>query len=74
MPERNKPRFNRPFLWLVRFVSLIVPRRLRKDWRQEWEAELHHHESLITRWRRGRGELLRHSLGSLLDALWLQPK
>jgi len=28
------------WLWLIRFVGLIVPRRLRADWRQEWETEL----------------------------------
>ncbi|MCI0391510.1 MAG: hypothetical protein MOB07_22435, partial [Acidobacteria bacterium] len=68
----------RPWLRLIRLVSLIVPRRLRKDWRQEWEAELQHHESVLEQWRRGdwrdRRELLRHSLGSLRDALLLQPK
>jgi hypothetical protein len=26
--------------WLSRFVALIVPRCLRADWRQAWEAEL----------------------------------
>ena len=30
----------RPWLWLLRFIGLIVPHRLRSDWRQEWEAEL----------------------------------
>jgi len=69
--ETNRPR---PWLRLIRLISWIVPRRLRADWRQEWEAELRHHESLLGAWRRGRGELLRHSLGSLRDALWLQPK
>jgi hypothetical protein len=33
----NTTRFH---LWLIRFIGLIVPRRLRADWRQEWEAEL----------------------------------
>ncbi len=28
-------------LWLIRFLGLIVPRRLRTNWRQEWEVELH---------------------------------
>ncbi|HEX4945401.1 MAG TPA: hypothetical protein VFZ34_01895 [Blastocatellia bacterium] len=65
-------------LWLIRFVGLIVPRRLREGWRHEWEAELHHHESLLSKWRRldwyDRWDLLRHSAGSLRDALYLQPK
>jgi hypothetical protein len=25
-------------LWLIKFIGVIVPRRLRADWRQEWEA------------------------------------
>jgi putative ABC transport system permease protein len=68
----------RPWLRLIRLVSLIVPRRIRAEWREEWEAELEHHESLLAKWRRGhardRGELIRHSLGSFRDALLLQPK
>jgi predicted permease len=65
-------------LWFIRLVGLIVPRRFRYDWRHEWEAELHHHESLLSKWRRldwtDRWDLLRHSAGSLRDALYLQPK
>jgi putative ABC transport system permease protein len=68
----------KPWLRLIGLVSLIVPRRLRADWRQQWEADLLHHQSLIERWRRSgwrdRVELLRHSLGSFRDALLLQPK
>ena len=26
--------------WLIALVGVIVPRRLRADWRQEWESEL----------------------------------
>lgn len=64
--------------WLIRFVGLFVPARLRADWRHEWESELQHHESLLRQWRHSdaqeRRALLRHSLGSFRDALWLQPK
>jgi hypothetical protein len=28
------------WLWLIRLIGVIVPRRLRADWKQEWEAEL----------------------------------
>jgi hypothetical protein len=42
--------FVRPHLRLIAFVGLIVPRRLRADWRQEWEAELHHRERLLADW------------------------
>jgi len=66
------------WLWLVRAVGVIVPRRLRADWRQEWEAELQYRETTLTQWdkldRRGKLDLLWHSLGAFLDAMWLQPK
>src|SRR5262250_2852294 len=71
----------RPFrfwLWLVRVIGVIVPRRLRADWRQEWEAELRYREELLTEWDkhdwRAKLALLWHSLGAFADALWLQPK
>ncbi|MCI0661063.1 MAG: ABC transporter permease [Acidobacteria bacterium] len=68
----------RPWLRMIGLVSLIVPRRLRADWRRQWEADLKFHESLLEKWRvsgwRDRGELMRHSSGSFRDALLLQPK
>ncbi len=35
------------WLWLIRVIGVIVPRRLRADWRQEWEAELRYREMLL---------------------------
>src|SRR4051794_24619250 len=68
----------RPYLWLIRVVSLFVPRRFRPGWKQEWEAELRHREDRLRRWQklnlRSTLELLRRSSGSFWDALWLQPK
>src|SRR5262249_48877816 len=68
----------RPSLRLIGLVSLIVPRRLRDEWRREWEAELHYREELLDRWYsldwRRKFDLLRHSLGAFWDALWLQPR
>ena len=37
-------------LWLIRVIGVIVPRRLRADWRQEWEAELRYRELLLADW------------------------
>jgi len=37
----------KPRLWLINFIGLIVPRRLRSDWKQEWEAELQSREALL---------------------------
>jgi macrolide transport system ATP-binding/permease protein len=65
-------------LWLIRFVGLIVPRRLRADWRQEWEAELQWRQRQLVEWGRldvrGRLALWWHGAGALADAFWLQPK
>src|SRR5215468_1663382 len=66
--------------WLspVRFIGLIVPRRLRADWRQEWEAELRYREELLAEWERldwrNKLDLLRRSTSAFWDALLLQPK
>src|SRR5262245_39556433 len=72
---KQPPRF-RFWLWLVRFVGVIVPRRFRDRFRQEWEAELEYREEMLSRWDRhdwgAKLELLRRSLGAFRDALWLQ--
>src|SRR5499427_5836723 len=66
------------WLWLIKFVGLIVPRRLRADWRQEWEAELRCRETLLAEWDkldwRNKLDLLRRSVGAFWDALLLQPR
>ncbi|MBO0727572.1 MAG: ABC transporter permease, partial [Blastocatellia bacterium] len=68
----------KPHLWLIRIIGVIVPRRLRADWRQEWEAELRYREELLADWDkldwRNKFDLLRRSAGSFLDALLLQPR
>ena len=68
----------RPHLRLIALLGLIVPRRLRADWRQEWETELRHRERLLADWDRldwrNRLDLLRRSSSAFRDALWLQKK
>jgi putative ABC transport system permease protein len=63
---------------LIKFIGVLVPRRLRADWRQEWEAELRFREELLAEWDkldcRTKLNLLRRSLGAFRDALLLQPK
>jgi len=65
-------------LWLISFIGVIVPRRLRADWRREWEAELRYRETLLAEWDnlnwKTKLDLLWHSLGAFMDALWLQPR
>src|SRR5262245_50547153 len=66
------------WLWLIRLIGVIVPRRLRANWRREWEAELRHREELLSQWDRldwrSKLDLLRRSTSAFWDALWLQPK
>ncbi|HKQ89343.1 MAG TPA: ABC transporter permease [Blastocatellia bacterium] len=66
------------WLWLIRMIGVIVPRRLRANWRREWEAELRHREELLAQWDRldwrTKLNLLRRSTSAFWDALWLQPK
>jgi putative ABC transport system permease protein len=66
------------WLWLIVLIGVIVPRRLRAGWRQEWEAELQYREAQLAQWDqlnwRTRLDLLWHSAGAFADALWLQPK
>jgi putative ABC transport system permease protein len=73
----RQPRF-RFWLWLIALIGVIVPRHLRADWRQEWEAELRHRETLLAEWDkldwRSKCDLLRRSVGAFWDALLLQPR
>src|SRR6185436_931953 len=66
------------WLWLIRIIGVIVPRRLRADWKQEWEAELRYRELLLADWDKlnwkTKLDLLGRSLGAFWDALLLQPK
>jgi hypothetical protein len=66
------------WLWLIRVIGVFVPRRLRADWRQEWEAELRYRERLLAEWDRldwrNKLELLRRSASAFWDALVLQPQ
>src|SRR5215475_13715204 len=66
------------WLWLIQVIGVIVPRRLRADWQQEWEAELHYRETLLAGWDKlnwhTKFDLFRRSLGAFWDALLLQPQ
>src|SRR5262249_34079409 len=78
MANSNATTRFRFWLWLIVLVGVIVPRRLRADWRQEWEAELSYRETLLEAWDqlnwRAKLDLLWHSAGAFADALWLQPR
>ena len=76
--SQRKRLFTRPHLRLIALLGVIVPRRLRADWRQEWEAELRYRETLLADWdrldRRHKLDLLWRSTSAFWDALWLQPR
>jgi predicted permease len=78
MAERHPQHRQTAFRWLIQFIGLIVPRRLRADWRQEWEAELLWREHQLAQWDKlnwqNKFELWRRSLGAFTDALCLQPR
>src|SRR5215813_14021047 len=64
------------WLWLIRLIGVIVPGRLRADWKQEWESELRHRDALLSEWDRlnwrAKLDLLWRSTSAFWDALWLQ--
>src|SRR5260370_9730142 len=66
------------WLWLIGIIGVIVARRLRADWKQEWEAELRYRELLLADWDKlnwkTKIDLLCRSLGAFFDALLLQPR
>src|SRR5262249_37011554 len=66
------------WLWLIRTIGVIVPRRLRADWRREGGAGVRKRGGVFAQWGRldlGRQvRLLRRSTSAFWDALWLQPK
>src|SRR5499426_4181621 len=80
MPMANSTRTTRFrfWLWLIRVIGVIVPRRLRANWRQEWEAELRYRERLLAEWDRldwrNKLYLLRRSFSAFWDAICLQPE
>ena len=61
-------------LWLVRLASLLTPPTVRREWRREWEAELHCASETMA----GRGDeqhaisaqLVRFARGAFHDAFW----
>src|SRR5262245_16286567 len=78
MADVTRTRRFRFWRWLITFIGVIVPRRFRARFRQEWEAELEYREALLARWdklgRRAKLELLWRSAGAFRDAIWLQPR
>src|ERR1041385_7950210 len=66
----------RPWLWLISFIGVIVPGRVRADWRQEWIAEMRYRGGMLAEgeqlnWRT-KSNLAWRSASAFWDALWMQ--
>ena len=70
MADVTRTKCFRFWLWLIRVIGVIVPRRLRADWRQEWEAELRYRETQLAEWDKldRRNEL--YCCGTAWARLW----
>jgi len=72
----SKQTLQRPWLWLISFIGVIVPGHVRADWRQEWIAELRYREALLAEWEqlnwRTKTSLAWRSASAFWDALWMQ--
>ncbi|HMY76289.1 MAG TPA: hypothetical protein PLQ88_31010, partial [Blastocatellia bacterium] len=76
MPDHKQQQFTSLLRGMIAFIGVIVPRRFRSRFRQEWQAELEYREAMLARWDRlnwrKKLELTWRSLGAFWDALWLQ--
>jgi putative ABC transport system permease protein len=76
MSNSKRTRKFRFWLGLIRLIGVLVPRRFRVDWRQQWEAELRYREEKLGEWDlldwRSKLNLLYRSTSAFWDALWLQ--
>src|SRR5262245_20172025 len=72
MTDPRAPFAVRVALALVRAFSVLVPARLRRDWRQEWEAEIQYRgDRRPPDWREDM-DLIGRTLGALPDAAWIR--
>ena len=61
------------YLFIIRAISLLMPKESRLEWRREWEAEVVSRWLLLKQWDRlsahSKVDLFKRVQGSLLDAL-----
>ncbi|MBO0725487.1 MAG: ABC transporter permease [Blastocatellia bacterium] len=78
MLDHNKQRFTSLSRRMIALIGVVVPRRFRSRWKNEWEAELEYREALLARWDRldwrNKLALLRRASGAFWDAMLLQPR
>jgi hypothetical protein len=73
---RRDPFAVRLSLALLRSIRALVPVNIRQDWLREWEAEIRHRWSSVSRGRQARwqdqADVVRRSTGAISDAAWLR--
>src|SRR5262249_40114664 len=78
MAEATRTTRFRFWRWSIALIGVLVPLRLRADWRQEWEAGLRYREELLVQWAnlnwQTKLDLLLRSRGAFRDAMLLQPR
>jgi hypothetical protein len=61
---------------LFRAINVLVPSAIRQDWLREWEAEVFHRWTTVTRGHEARwqdqADVVRRSTGAISDAAWLR--
>lgn len=66
------------YLWIVRAISVLMPREPRLDWRREWEAEIVSRWLLLNEWERlnahSKLDLFRRVQGAFVDVLGFQQR
>jgi hypothetical protein len=66
------------YLWIIRAISLLVPKQSRLEWRREWEAEVFSRWLLLKEWERltahSKFDLFKRVRGSVLDVLCFQQR
>lgn len=64
------------YLWIIRAISLFLPKEARREWRREWEAEIVSRWLLLKEWERlnahSKLDLFKRVQGALLDVLWFE--
>jgi len=66
----------RIYLWIIRVISLWLPKESRLEWRREWEAEIVSRWLLLSEWERlnaqSKLDLFKRVQGAISDVLWFQ--
>jgi hypothetical protein len=66
------------YLWIIRTISLLVPKESRREWRREWDAEIVSRWLLLKEWERfnahSKLDLFKRVQGSFWDVLSFQQR